>query len=494
MAQITTTEAQAREQLEKMLKRLERDQNAIGRFQRYYDGEHNLRFATRKFRESFGALFKEFADNWMGVVVDAAVERMKIEGFRFPVPTEDGGEPEVTGDDDLTTGDPLAWDIWQRNNLDLGSELAHEQMFVSGRAYLLVSPQEDGSTDNPVITVEHPSETYVHHQANSLSPRVAAIKRWYDHDSERIYATLYLRDSVWKFQSKEQTGLDEGTNVAAWEPRDLGVAPAVLENPLGVIPVVPLYNRQQLLGHGKSEIEEVIPLQDALNKFWNDMMVASEFSAFRQRVFIGMETPEDEHGNPIPDFDLQAAVNRIMAVKDPNVKLEEFQVSDLSGMLAAIVACRDHVAARTRTPPHYLVGQVVNVSGDALKAAEGGLVSKVKRRSRFAGEGWEETERLAFALKAIDAPVDERKALQARATFYSAETIWMNPEITTESQLADALAKYAALGVPRVPLWERMGASQTEITRWQSLLESEAQPLPERALAAILTAGGAEGL
>ena len=484
---ITTTEQVARETLAKMVKRLERDQEPMARFQRYYDGEHNLRFATRKFRESFGALFKEFSDNWMGVVCDAAVERMKIEGFRFPV----SGEPVGTGEDDETTGDKLAWEIWQRNNLDLGSELAHEQMFVSGRVYLMVGPQEDGSTEHPLFTVEHPSEVYVHHEANSLSPRAAAIKRWYDHDTELVYATLYLRDSVWKFQSRQKTSATDNTEVA-WVPREVPVP--VLENPVGVVPVVPLYNRQQLLGHGKSEIEEVIPLQDALNKFWNDMLVTSEFSAFRQRVFIGMQTPEDEHGNPIPDFDLQAAVNRIMTIKDPNVKVQEFQISDLSGMIAAIVACRDHVAARTRTPPHYLVGNVVNVSGDALKASEGGLVSKVKRRSRFCGEGWEEGQRIAFAFKALDAPTDERAALEARANFYAAETIWMNPEITTESQLADSLAKYATLGVPRVALWERMGATQTEIERWQALAQAEPTELPPQALAALLRAGATEGL
>lgn len=482
---MVTTEAIARDTLGKMVKRLERDQDDMQWCQGYYDGDHNLRFATRKYRESFGALFKEFSDNWMAVVVDAAVERMKIEGFRFPV-----GEAEATGVAQQTTGDKVAWDIWQRNNLDRASELAHEQMFVSGRVYLSVGPQEDGTYDNPVIEVEHPSEVYVHHRGNSLSPRVAAIKRWYDHDEKMVYATLYLPDSVWKFQSASQT--EKPASVTNWVPRD--VPTPVLENPVGVVPIIPVYNRQQLLGHGKSEIIEVIPLQNALNKFWNDMLVSSEFNSFRQRVFIGMQTPEDENGEPIPDFDLKAAVNRIMSIKDPNVKVQEFQVTDMSGMIAAIVACRDHIAARTRTPPHYLVGSVVNVSGDALKASEAGLVMKVKRRSRFAGEDWEEAERLAFKFKALTAPADEKKELEARANFYAAETIWANPEIQTESQLADSLGKLAVLGVPRVPLWERLGASQTEIERWKELLKEEPSELPPQALAALVRAGATEGL
>jgi hypothetical protein len=485
---IVTTEAVVLQTLDKMLKRLERDQGAMQHYQSYYDGVHNLRFATRKYRESFGALFKEFSDNWMAVVVDAAVERMKIEGFRFPV-----GEGESTGESEETTGDSIAWDIWQRNNLDRASELAHEQMFVSGRVYLSIGPQEDGTTFNPVIQVEHPSEVYVHHQGNSLSPRVAAVKRWYDHDEQLMYATLYLPDSIWKFQAASKS--DRASVDVKWVEREVPDGQkAALENPIGVVPVIPIYNRQQLLGHGKSEIVEVIPLQNALNKFWNDMLVSSEFNSFRQRVFIGMQTPEDENGNPLPDFDLKAAVNRIINIKDPGVKVQEFQVSDMSGMMAAIVACRDHIAARTRTPPHYLVGSVVNVSGEALKASEAGLVMKVKRRSRFAGEDWEEAERLAMAFKALEAPADEKKAIEARANCYAAETIWSNPEIQTESQLADSLAKFATLGVPRVPIWERMGATQTEITRWQALLKEEPAELPPQALAALLRASASEGL
>jgi hypothetical protein len=484
---ITTTEAEARATLKRMCKRLDRDQTQMEKYQRYYDGEHNLRFATRKFREAFGALFKEFSDNWCGIIVDAQTERMKIEGFRFPILTES----ETAAGTAQTAGDTAAWDIWQRNNLDRGSELAHEQMCVSGRCYLLIEPQADGTTTNPVINVEHPSQVYVHHHGNTLAPRAAAIKRWHDEETNFIYATLFLGDSIWKFQSNAKRG-DEGREIN-WVPRD--VEQPLMENPLpGTIPVVPLYNKQQLMGHGKSEIREVIPLQDALNKFWNDMTVASEFASFRQRVIMGMETPTDEKGNPIPNFDLKAAVDRLFVIKDPDVKIQEFSQIDLAGFIAALVACRDHIAARTRTPPHYLVGQVVNVSGDALKAAEGGLVSKVKRASRFTGEGWEEAVRIAFALKALE-PDDKGAAYyEARANYYAAETIWSNPEITTESQLADSLAKYATLGVPTEALWERMGASQTEIDRWKTMLESQATELPPQALAAMLRAGATEGL
>jgi hypothetical protein len=45
-----------------------------------------------------------------------------------------------------------------------------------------------------------------------------------------------------------------------------------------------------------------------------------------------------------------------------------------------------------------------------------------------------------------------------------------------------------------VPLWERIGATQTEIVRWKKLLAEEPAELPPQALAALVRAGAVEGL
>ena len=59
-----------------------------------------------------------------------------------------------------------------------------------------------------------------------------------------------------------------------------------------------------------------------------------------------------------------------------------------------------HVAAQTRTPPHYLLGAMGSFpSGESLKATETGLVAKVRRKMLSFGEGWEEAMRLAFAVE-----------------------------------------------------------------------------------------------
>lgn len=552
---ITTTPEEALATAIGLCEKLDSRRAGVEHFERYYEGEHNLRFATKKYRDAFGALFKEFADNYCGLVVDSTSERLRIEGFRFPtkkkeeereeaiqkqqeaaelaatrahelavaqanavaakanakaaVASTPGGDEEtaeeepdeaepdeselpaaeaventegtvqtIVGDD--STGDSEAWELWQRNNLDLYSDVAHETTLVTGYSYIIVGPQDDGSTDQPLITVEHPLEVISQQQAGNSKTTIAAIKRWFDESEERFYLTLYLPDSVWRYQSSSVSKNSPGSNPtiastsSRWVPRP--GADNVIVNPFpdGIVPVIPIVNRQKMNGQGRSELVDIIPLQDAINKLCNDMMVASEFAAFRQRLLTGMEIPEDEHGNIIPDFDLKAAIDRIMIIKDDNVGVHEFAVSDLKTYVTAIEHLRDDIAAISRTPPQYLVGEVVNVSSEALKAAESGLVQKVKRRSRFYGECWEEAMRLAFVLKEDD----------ERGESYAAETIWSNPEVMTEAALADSLSKYAVLGVPMVAIWERMGASQTEIKRWLQLRREE-PPMPNGMPAAL---------
>src|SRR3954453_617558 len=61
------------------------------RFERYYRGEHDLSFATEKFKNTFGSLFREFALNLCPAVCDAIRDKLKITGFS--VDESDGESP-----------------------------------------------------------------------------------------------------------------------------------------------------------------------------------------------------------------------------------------------------------------------------------------------------------------------------------------------------------------------------------------------------------------
>lgn len=391
----------------------------------YYAGDHPLQFATSKFKEAFGNLFSAFADNWCPIVVDAPVERLKIIGFRQ-------GQ-DVNND---------AWEIWQKNALDIESVIAHTEAGKCGKCYLLVDPNEG----EPRISVEHPSQVIVATDPGDRRKRLAALKRWQDDDG-RLLATLYLPDYVFKFQSDKAVAM-AGVGPVEWDAREGSGS-----NPFGVVPVISLDNSPSLLYGGESDLKPAIPIQNAINKLCTDMLVASEFGAFRQRVLTGVEIPRDpETGRPLGRSEIVAAMSRLWTFESTDAKVYDLNPTDLKNFVQAVEMFKADLAAQTRTPPHYLLGQVVNASGDALKVAEAGLDSKCRRKILYFSDPWEEGMALALWAK-------NGKKVEAS----DVETLWAEPGRTSLGELVDASVKKRTLGVPLEMLWLEMGYTPEQI-------------------------------
>lgn len=423
-------------------KRLNTDQRALSIYNDYYEGKHPLSFVTPKFRDAFGMSFQEFADNWCQVVPDAVEERLNVEGFRI------GSSREA---------DKRAWKIWQANQLDSESQLAHSEALINGRCYVLVWEDPDDEKV-PVITVEHPTEMTLVSAAGDRRRRLAAMKRWID-DSGYVYGTLYLPDHVYKFQSEQKVRSTTITGTRRWVPRTMPTGETnILDNPLGKVPVVALENRPRLLTRGVSEIRNVIPIQAGINKLVMDMFVAAEFAAAPQRWATGLEVPKDPLTGQKMDM-FKQMLDRFWLNPDADGKFGAFPTADLSNFATAIEMLVMHVASQSRTPPHYFnsfKGQFP--SGESIKSAETGLVAKTRRKMRPFGEAWEQVMRLAFDV------IGDRRA---RVT--DSETIWADPESRSESEHIDALLKQKAFGVPDEILWEKAGYSPQEIERMKAI-------------------------
>jgi len=446
-----------------LLEALAARQTALKRYDDYYRGVHKLLFATVKFRETFGLLFQSFSDNWCDLVVDASAERLRVDGFRF------GGDDSAADTD--------AWELWQANGLDAESELAHTEAIKLGCAYALVYPDDGGE---PAIQLESPTTAIVLVDPANGRKRLAGLRDWVDEWGVEHCVLYTPTDVLWWTR--------EGPNKAWTDDLGSGV------NPLGVVPLVPLPNMPTLRDRqGRSDIERVIPVQDAINKLCADMIVASEFAAFPQRWVTGVDIPrypegDPNAGQPLPSFTQQflAGAGTMFADEHDTARFGNFTVSDLGIYTRAIEMFVQHVAAQTRTPPHYLLGAMGSFpSGESLKATETGLVAKVRRKQLAFGEGWEEAMRLAFAIAG-----DE-----ARASSAGVETIWMNPESRSTAEITDAAVKMASIGVPRPALWEYVGATPAQIERWVAMgAETEGPPVQARETIAATPAEAAAQL
>ena len=450
--------------LHRLGRRLDERASRMVTLQDYYDGKHPLAFASPKFREAFGGLFKAFADNFCPLVVDAVEERLNVTGFRVGT-TPSGGR--LTKAQEIEVADKDAWRIWQANQLDAESQKAHTTALTKSEASVIVwaDPRDP---DTPLISIEDPLNCIVAVAPDHPRDRVAALKRWIGDDAYGN-ATVFLKDQIVTYRTTAKW--TEGMR-ATWVRSERDDQPNPLPNPLGVVPVVALPNRPRLDGTGESELTQIIGAQDAINKLAADMLVAAEFVAYPQRYITGLDLPVDpDTGRPIEPFNM--AVNRMLVVPPPEdpepgqgePKFGEFSVADLRPYVNAIEMWVQHIATRTRTPAHYLLGQSGQFpSGESLKATETGLVAKVKRAQRHFGEGWEEVMRLAFLITGD----------KAKGEAIDSEVIWADPESRSEAEHVDAVTKMASLHVPQVALWEELGFSPQQIERFLAMREAEA--------------------
>lgn len=428
-------------------------QKRIDLYTDYYNGDHVLDFATPKFQEAFGSLLEAFATNWCQLVVDAAVERLEVQGFKF------------SGQDDT---DEDAWTIWQRNRLDAGSIMAHTEAVRNEASYLCAAPARKGDdTNTPRITVEHPSQVIVAADPTDRMIRLAALKRYRDANGD-VVEVVYEPNRITTFRSSAMMKRLEGFGVVVPYSIAGPDSSTTTGNPLGIVPIVPLENNPDLLTGGRSDLKPAIDLNNAANKFFCDMLVASEYAAFPQRVLMGVEIPKDPiTKEPIEEAQLRSALSRLWAFENEDAKAFEFSAADLSNYVGAIETAVQHLAAQTRTPPHYLLAKLVNISGEALVAAETGLQARCERKTIDFSDPWEEGIRLAFRWRALSDAANETGSKRdlKRADDMEAETQWANVAQRSPAVLGDALVKKKEVGWPQEALWAEGGMSQQQIRR-----------------------------
>lgn len=423
----------------------------------YYDGDRPLLFASPEFKSQTGGLFEGFSDNWCQIVPDSTVERLMPMAFRL----EDG------------TIDVAAGKAWKRSECDVEVGLALLEALISSRSFALVWKPDGVNTE---ITFEHMSQAIVEYEPGRRRVRRNGLKVWDDGPYE--FATLFQRvgGKVFRFQrDRAKSSLLGGAD--GWVDRTAGLRrgeSAHFSHPMGdVVPLVELANRSRLKGPPRSEIANVAPLQDAINTLWCHLMTAADEMALPARAVLGMDQPTkpilDAEGEVIGEEELPLQKfrhDRLLWLEKQGAQIAEFSAADLSNYTKVIEVAVQHLAAQTRTPPHYLLGQMVNISADALTAAESGLVAKVQERQRFFGASLREVMRLEALANGET----------ARAEALSmGSVVWRDAQYRSEAVYADALTKYKAVGVPDEGLWEKIpGVDLDVIKRWKAMRDDQA--------------------
>lgn len=335
---------------------------------RYYDGVQPLVYSTERLRAIFQNINVRFSENWCGAVVNAAVDRLNLTGL------------EVTGQVPAT--EQLVT-LFVSTDLGLDSDDVHLAALVCGEAFVIVWPNVAGE-----IEAYYNDPRLVHAQYDADNPRqmIWAAKRWVTDDGT-YRLTMYYPDRIDYYLTTKKA--EDVTSAGAYQPAEIPSAP----NPYGAIPVFHFRRATRAI---RSELTDVIPLQDAINKLFSDMMVAAEFGAFRQRYIISQADVSTLKNSPNEIWNVPASDGQ-----GQQTQVGEFAQTELGTYLDAMDRLATAIAVITRTPKYYLLAQGGDPSGEALITMEAPLTRKVERYQERFSATWKRVATFILKLAGV---------------------------------------------------------------------------------------------
>lgn len=449
--------------IEQALTNLRLNSTRYARSERYYDGKHDLAFATEKFQNTFGSLFREFALNLCPVICDAVRDKLHVTGFS----TEDAGTSSRA---DAVSSAARA--VWQRNRMHTRAGEIHKQALKCGDAYMIVWPDEVGRSmlypnraANCTIVYEDDSPGRVRWAAKywRMADKFIRLNLFYPDRIEKYISTTECDGSLpdangfQPFADIETQGRRDGTTTivrgsAPPSPRlRVSASDSVIPNPYGVVPVFHFANNADIGLPGRSELDAAIPIQDGLNKSVLDMLVAMEYSAYRQRWAAGIEIEYDSDGKVVAPF--TAGIDHLWISENPNAKFGDFEAAQLDQFLKVKDGFRVDMAAVTGTPLDYFMQNSGGFpSGESLRKAETRFLAKIRERQETFGQVWADV--MAFALM-----------IEGRDRDVSLITEWEDPAPVAEREILENILLKKQIGLPVEQALLEAGYGEADVKR-----------------------------
>lgn len=433
-------------------------------FKDYDLGDHRLAFATDKFKNTFGSLFQEFADNLCDDVVNAITDRLQITAWSA---NETGLAAAVDG-------------AWTRNRGVSRMGSVHRNGFRDGDGFAMV--QESAKDGRARIWKQDPRQIAVRWSTEDPDEIAVAARCWRVGNRWRI--NLMYPDKLERYASK---GMGAGGAIPG------AAAFALLADGDPLLKTdeeatqdwdsIPLFHfpNGDVSEYGRSLLLPVIPLQDALNKSLADMLVAMEFNAYPQRWATGIQTKTDMvTGEEIDPF--QAGPGTVFWTSKEGAQFGQFDAAAVDGFLAVQKSFRQEIARKGAMPAFDLTTAEGGTppSGVALLVAEGRTVKMGKDRIR----DWSpEHKRMMAKVVSID--------LKTTVDPEALEVEWAPVETRDMKALLEELVMKRDLGVPEEKLLSEMGYSPSEVAEF---LDDQAAQTEADQIASAALAGGRQSV
>lgn len=411
--------------------------DAYTRLWDYYEGNHPLVFSSENLKQVFKNLRSvPFEENWCQVIVNAPLRRLIIDGWDV----QDEGNKEAL------------LKLWSDTRLQRRASDVHLATLVTGECFVIVQKDESG---RPQAFYNDPRHMAMFYDDENPDQKVFAAKMWQMRRTKKWRLNLYYEDHVEHYQNNgadigQYTGFqafaEDGGNAS--EPHGFDAIPVV-------------HFRRQLRTVCGELTRSVLNIQDAVNKLFSDLMVTSEYSAFKQRYAIGNFELPDGAKLPVAPFTTLKIPGA--AAGDQDHQVGTFEASDPANYIAPMDRAVNSMAAISETPKHFFYVQSGDPSGESIQAMDAPLVAKVGTLQDSLGDAWAECARLLLA--AADLKVGEEKLWP----------IWRSAAVPpSEKSKAEARQANKNAGMPLKFQLRREGATEEELDQLDADLADEA--------------------
>ena len=335
----------------------------------YYEGIHETQLTARQRTYLQLKTHDEFSANYMPIIVDGMASRMSVDGF-------DAGEQSEQ-----------LWKWWKANRMDAKQDDTHVEAIRDGDSYVLVGWDSDLGIPKSYPHMAYDGRDGMDVMYDTETNEIAfATKRWLvESGSDAGYKrrmNIYTPDRILRYHSNQLE--EEGRWLL------FGADPWVGANgePLGV-PVSHFKNRGRGYNFGQSELEQAIPMQNALNKSVIDLLAAADTTAFRILTMIGADPT---------GIDISPGGWVYMMNPPAEGKIGFIPGEDVRPMIEIVDSFVQRIGQVSDTPLSYfqLSGQMA--SEGTHKQHESRMITKVKNASVRFGNSWEDVMVIARRL------------------------------------------------------------------------------------------------
>lgn len=436
----------------------------------YYRGRHRVgQYATPAFRKDFLWVLENSRENLCKAVVRGFSSKMEITGW-------EGANSEASS---------TATDLVEQLKLTKTFNLAHRESFRTGDAYVLIWPDNTGqlrpwphlSRNVSVLTDPGNPDRLLWFAKIWLNAQgYGRVNLYYPGRAERWVTNTKLRQpSDVAFRPDTRTNWpDRPSAFSQFSDAEDGWEITAPMLPTDRVPAIWLaHDAEEMGGHGVSVLEDVVPIQDALNKSVADLIVGGENFAQPLRYLMNFRAKRtiDPDTGEVKEQSIRAdpTVNKLMAIPGDG-PLGQLDPPDATKLLAVHDAYANKISRVTGLPAFY-VSQVTGEppTGVALRVMSTRLTDSSKETQSDFGPWWSEMMDL------LGVP--------------DVKPQWRDPAPMDETEKLDDAESRKVIGYPLRENLRKLGEDEEDIDRIMSETDAGTVPNGGDIAARAFTAG-----